>query len=549
MLRPISAPWLLRFDPTRLEVRLLIAGVDAANVTEAGISLTWREQGSRQEQGSDREQGSDHEQGSDQEQNSHRAQGFQRTRAIEPQGISPTRLGPEVMLACFEVKGYSGNGGHYRINCAAHRTSWITVCPDPLPGEPWRFLLASDHQCQAGVQPTVEAISHAALGEPFHGILFPGDLVDLADDPASWFGAPGGQSFIDSMAAPVRKVFCESASRSGDEGQLSKQAARSAGVAKTTESVFPPGWPVLSTTPIFVCAGNHDISSDRGRNAIERARSVSPQNWDMETFGALFLPKDTPVAPSASELLSACPSSATPSARSSAATPSALSASILDPSATHSLVPPGCYTASIGPLRILSLTVVRRWVPGDHARQTGPCYQLPGRFIFEPITPGSRQLEWARQQIGAAERSVALHVALLHHPPYAQGCNTLPFFDEPLAYETNQIARHLVPVVAPWAHLVLSGHNHAMNHHQIDGVHYYESSHMGPGKAPWAELPDGSPAPEPLGNDSLFFAGEEEATYYSVLEVVEQGQSIRAMIKCHRVHAEGGVEVAYDFRL
>lgn len=477
MIRPLSAPWLLRFDPDLLEVRLLVSGGPGCD-----LSLTWRGEGTCVQS------------------------------SISPRELCSTRLGNHVTLARFAVEGYSGSGGEYQIRAGASSTPWLAVPPDPAPGESWRFLILSDHHGYSGCLLTMRAVARAASRQPFHGILFAGDMGSLPDDPASWFGSPDGLSFLDSMAAPVGEVF-----RDCGAGGVDAQS-------EGAERICRIGWPLLSTAPIFACPGNHEVSSERGADARERAVRVSPDSWNIETFRALFL-----------------------RAR-AAGVPDAAPAAAL-----------GCYAASIGPLRILTLFVARRWVPGDHSTRTGPCYELPGRFIFEPITPGSPQLEWVQSWIvgsegnppavaGSAE-SPALHVAVFHHPPFAQGGNAVPLFDEPVSYRTNLIARHLVPIIEPWAHLVLSGHNHAVNHHLIRGVHYFESSHMGTGKAPRARLPDGTPAPEPLGHPALFFAGEEPTTFYSVLDAAVHTQGVRARLSVYRVHPGGWAEEEYGFML
>ncbi len=420
-----SAPWILRFQREQLEVRML---------AEPGeLVLTWCPEGSPA------------------------------SSEIAPSEVRPTRLGARIAVVRFILPDYAGKGGRYRIRSHDGSTRWFCIASDPEPREAWRFLITSDHQNQPGVLPTLRAI---ARERPFQGILFPGDLIEIPDDPRSWFGARA--AFIDSLAAPVEDLY-----------------------AKT------PAQPLLSTTPIFACPGNHDTSSSRGGTPAERFASVSPDDWDLETFGALFLPDAS------------------------------------------------WYAASIGPLRILSLLVSRRWVRGDHVQRRGPCYEMPGRFIFEPISSGSRQREWIRRQAACYEDGCR-NVVLLHHPPFAQGINARPLFGDPVQYRENLIARDLVPLFERWADLVLSGHNHAVNHHTIRGVHYLEISHLAPGKPARDRLPDGSVAPEPMGHPSRFFAAEEEATYFGVLEVTAAGSG---RVEIFRVAAGGRGEAAYGFDL
>jgi hypothetical protein len=421
-IRPLCAPWLVRFEPAALEVRVLLSGAG-----KPGGTLLWEGAGSAP------------------------------PRTFIARTSELDRLDRDVFLARFTITDYDGRGGTYQIRCGAEQTPRFSVQPDPAPGEAWRFLLVSDHQGLPGATSTMQAVARAAARAPFHAILFAGDLVQEADDLGSWTGRRDPPAFFDSLA------------------------------------------PLLSTAPIYVCPGNHDVSCTPGPG-----EEAYP--WDLEVFTDLLLPAAT-------------------------------------------VAPRGCYTATCGPLRILSLFVARRWVPGDHDARTGPCYEPPGRYIFEPITPGSEQNDWVRSTLSEVPDDSTLHVVLLHHPPYAQGRNNVPPFDDPLEYADNQVARHIVPLIEPWAHLAISGHNHAVNHHLIRGVHYFECSHMGCGHQPRKWLPDGSVAPEPGGNCSRFFAAEAGATYYTILEAVQDTDRVRARMSVHRVPPGGWGDEVYAFDL
>ncbi len=480
-MRPISAPWLLRFRPRELEVRLLAEGDPAS-----GVELEW--------------------------QGPHDS----RPAIARPAGWRPTRLGPAVHVLRFAIAGYAGAGLRYRLHCGGRRSLVMRVAPDPGPGETWRFLVASDHQNLRGVRRCAAAVDRLARTAAFHGVLFAGDLANVPDERTVWCGGAEGTAFLDTMAAPVQAVFPDGLQtpRAG-----AREAAAPGGPASGAPKA-PRGWPVLSTAPIFACAGNHEVSSaePRGASPAERFDAVTPDRWDIATFAALMLPAE----------------------------------------ADAGAAPLGCYAAEIGPLSVLALFVANRWMPGDHERRTGPCYEPPGRFIFESIEPGSRQLAWLAAQVAAAGAvgprapqgpAPMLRVALLHHPPYAQGFNTWPLFGHPPEYEANLIDRHVVPLLERWARLVLSGHNHAVNHHVVRGVHYHESSHMGAGKEACAHDPDGRPAREPMGHPGEFFAGHPEASYFSVLRVVAGPARVRASLEVHRALAGGATEVVREFDL
>ncbi len=496
-MRPLCAPWLLRFEPGVLDVRCLVrVEEEAADADLSALGALVRVSG-------------------------------RSVTRVPPAGLQTTPLGPEVRLMRVRLPGYAGSGLDYALQCGPHRSRWIRVPPDPPPGEAWRFVVASDHQCQPGARASLPAIARLARQRTLHGWLFAGDLVALPDDPASWFGAADGLSFLDNTAAPADRVFApEARDRDPEE----------------TDRIVGPT--LLSSLPLLTCAGNHEVSGGQppGASPAERFARVAPDRWEIATFARLMLPEGSDPGPGDPAFAPAAGADRGPQ----------------EPAL--GTAPPGCYTAHFGPLRLIGLLVARRWVPGDHERRTGPCYEPPGRFIFEPITPGSRQLRWLEAQTGphgdgsaprtvAPEREPAIHVVLMHHPPYAQGFNTVPPFSEPIDYNGHQIDRHLVPLLRPWADLVLSGHNHAVNHHEVDGVHFFESSHLATGKTAYRRAADGRPATEPLGHPSSFFAGESDATYFSILEVRSGPAGWRAEMEVHRVLTGGWTEVAYHFIL
>ena len=381
-------------------------------------------------------------------------------------------------------------GGTYAIRTDAWRGPWIRLADDPPAGETWRFLLLSDHQQLPGTAATMRAVRNHLAHTPCQGILFPGDCVAWPDERTHWCGHPQQLGFFDSLGAPGW-----------------------AGATRLTAAQSP-----LSALPIWAAPGNHDVSGPPARgSAAERFERVAPGRWQIETFHRLLLADGAPP----------------------------------------------WYRVRVGPLDLISLFVARRYARGDHAARRGPCYEPPGRFIFAPITPGAEQHTWLCSQVserpdeeacGArsggeprAVRDAGLRVVQLHHPPYAQGINAWPPFGEPVAYREHEIIAHLVPVIAPWADLVCGGHNHAVNHHRIDGVDYFESSHIGCGHPPYERLSNGEPAPEPDGHPSAFFRTSPATTFFSELEVPAAARSARAIVRTWEVEPDGEVRLAYRF--
>lgn len=411
----LSGPWLVRSDPFGTEVRLLVRG------TGPEIQLEW-----------------------------------EGVAAHPPREIVPTHLGPMIRVARWRLPASSSQGGRYRIHTAEGPTGWIAINSDPLSGDPWRFLILSDHHGRPAARRTLQAIDRGC-----HGILFAGDVGEDPDELATWIGGAGDSAFLDTMSAPVAQLF------------------------SAAEICAGP----LAHAPILATPGNHDVA----------ITGLIPPAWDVATFTALFAPPGGDA-------------------------------------------PRGCFAASLGPLRVFSLLVACRWAPGDHELRVGPCYEPPGRFIFQPLDPAEPLVRWVAGQRRSGGR---IHVALMHHSPYAQGWNALPFFGDPLEYRENLIVRHLLPVLEPWADLVISGHNHAVNHHRIGGIDYFEASQMAMGLPPCRVGPDGAPAPEPSGHPACFFTWDAEATFYAQLEIGAQ----RAQISVHRVSPEGACAQVYRFDL
>ncbi len=446
----LSKPWQLRFDHRSSEIRLLVRlGEPAAS---AQLRAVWRTS----------------------------AEGDEGPRAPSiPAALGATPLGPDIFVARFAIPA-GPSGGRCEICCGDEALPEITVRPEPVGDEPWRFLIASDYQNDPGADLTVQAIDRFHRKQPLQGLLFPGDLAQIADDLESWV-AVGPDS--GSHARP-----------------------------------FLDRWSLLPEVPIFVAPGNHEVSSCAGESAAERAEGVSPADWNLDTCEALFLPA-APVE----------------------------SASRQDPRA--------CYRVRWGPLDLISIFVARRWIRGNHRERTGPTYEAPGRFIYQKVTPGSSLHVWLGQQLGerAVERSAEsqLRLILCHHPPFAQGINAVPPFDDPPGYSTNTIAEHLVPLISNWADLFISGHNHIVNHHRVGRIHYLEASHLGAGKGAAARLPDGRPAPEPRGHPSSFFASEAHARFFAVLEVrrMKGVGEPAAAVMVYRVEPGGHFECDYEFTL
>jgi hypothetical protein len=253
---------------------------------------------------------------------------------------------------------------------------------------------------------------------------------------------------------------------------------------------------ILAGTLLLPALGNHDICATRGRDPVERLDGVTPEDWTTRAFHFVFpLP----------------------------ALPEALGRRRRE---RH----PGCgeadfYAVRMGDVWIASLFGTRAYVKGDYAARTGRAFEPPGRFIFEPIRRGSLQHAWLEERLASpAARNARVRIVLLHHGIFSQGHSAVLPFGDPPEYEEDYLVRDLFPLLKEGGvHLVFNGHNHLVNHHVVEGIHFVESSHLGNTYRPYRRLPDGRWAPEPHGHPARLLISEPGVGFFSVLELEGQG--------------------------
>ncbi|MBD3334592.1 MAG: hypothetical protein GF355_03665 [Candidatus Eisenbacteria bacterium] len=324
-----------------------------------------------------------------------------------------------------------------------------------------RFLVCSDLQMLPLVPRTVGAARKLHDDEPFDAMLFAGDLVECPERRTDWWGDAGGRSFFDLLSPAA-----------GDG--------------------------ILGASLLLPCPGNHDVSAHRGRTPEERLDNVMPDDWQLRVYEHLFRLPELPahLQRARRERFGAGVGSG------------------------------DYYSYRIGDTWVAALFATRRYAKGDHAQRTGPAYEWPGRFIYEPITRGSLQYEWLRRRLAApACRTARVRIVLLHHGIYSQGHGSAIPFGHPLAYEENLLVRDLAPLLREaGVHVVINGHNHIVNHHIVDGVHYLESSHAGVTYRPYRQSPDGSWAREPFDHPSRLLIHDPGEGYVSVLDTRGPGR-------------------------
>jgi hypothetical protein len=383
-------------------------------------------------------------------------------RLLTPGRVVRSPAWPDVWVARFMVEPQS-EGTRYRIFGDGWDTPPLHVPRSRRKLTGLRFLILSDLQLLPLISETLSAATALHEKSAFDGLLYPGDMVEAPERREDWWGDSSGRSFFDLLG------------RNDGAG-------------------------ILPTTLFLPCPGNHDISAARGATPHDKLNNVQPDDWNLRIYNHLLgLPE--------------------------------LPEEVLETRRRKiggGVGPSDYYSLRLGDIWIGSLFVTRAYFKGDHETRTGAAYEWPGRFIFEPITEGSVQHEWLRRELSSDEcRSARLRVVLLHHGIFTQGHSAVLPFGIPTEYEVDFLYRDLFPLLRDGnVNIVLNGHNHVVNHHVIEGIHFVESSHIGATYGPYARMPDGAYATEPHGHPSRLFITEPGSRYFSVLETAESGRLV-----------------------
>lgn len=121
---------------------------------------------------------------------------------------------------------------------SAWRSGEYSLQPLPLPGQPLKILLTSDHQnnpmASANIQKLVETVGRV------DAVLFPGDFVSQPNRASEWFDRAGGGGNANLVGNPS---FFQSLQ----------------GTARRWTPGSPyTGGPVLQHAPLYGCLGNHE---------------------------------------------------------------------------------------------------------------------------------------------------------------------------------------------------------------------------------------------------------------------------------------------------
>ncbi len=348
----------------------------------------------------------------------------------------------------------------------------FSLAPAPPPGEPQQILLTSDHQLREMTPANLQLVTET-VGQ-VDAVLFAGDLVNIPDRASEWFDDERGFAFFPSL-----------------QGNTDLEITR----GETTTRW--QGGEILQHAPVFPATGNHEVM---GRRGLEGLNDEYNSPLPPEVAERLYAEVADEINPTGDPEVKAA----------------WLDANTWNTTTYEELFTlPGeevYYATTFDDVRIVSLFATRIWrTPNADADRTGAFREATedldteidqgwGRFIFEPIAPGSEQYEWLVDELDSPEFAAAEHqVVIMHHPIHTLGDNVSPPFTDPERYvetgpdgETSFIRYEypadedvLLHEIAPLfdqagVDLVLNGHSHVWNRFETAaGVDYLESSNVG----------------------------------------------------------------------
>jgi hypothetical protein len=365
----------------------------------------------------------------------------------------------------------------YRVTSqkdAGHATTSAayTLAGSPLPGQPLKILLTSDHQNKpmtpANLQKVVETVGAV------DAVFFAGDLVDVPDRASEWFDDNRGRAFFPSLQGNAH------------------------GTIDLPGNTKPyRGGAIVQTAPLFAAVGNHEVMGRWSVDASLKAQfnDPYPREAAQQRYREAYPDRQKP----ADEAWLA---------------DHAFNTISFDEILTKPESAQGrpYYAVTFGDIRLVVLYAAQIWrspslkpdVRGryqereadlDHPERWGF-----GQHIFEPITVGSPQYQWLEAELTSPDFQAApFKIVMLHYPPHSVGANIVPAYTNPVQMlETNDegnlqairyeypleneyLSRDVMPLLAQaGVQLVFYGHSHLWNRFvSPEGMHFLESSNVG----------------------------------------------------------------------
>lgn len=325
-------------------------------------------------------------------------------------------------------------------------------------GSAQKILITSDHQnknmCAANIQKAFETVPDITA------VFVDGDMADVPDRAYDWFDSDNG--FFKVM-----------------QGKASHEI----------EGVVYNGAPLIQNVPMFTSIGNHEVMgvysdtkpiSEQFNNPT--TREYASRLYDRTGTGD----KDEFIKNNSFNTI----------------TYDEIFGNDVASESNH------YYSFPIGDTRVIVLEMARIWrlatigFPGKYSEIPGMGEDTYGygEFIFEPISEGSRQLEFLKKELASDDfQNAKYRIVMYHFDDHSLGCNTVPAYTDPVAkgaispvtgqsmvvYEYPLEADYITKVVEPLMEeynvdLLINGHSHIWNRFVSDGgMNILQTSNVG----------------------------------------------------------------------